>query len=67
MKLSQLESKFPCECGHAEQRHGSISGRAFCCGCMDDYANSKIGVYILHEFRADNLRYLEQKDNEKTQ
>lgn len=61
MKLKVLESNYPCRCGHHENKHGTITGKPVCWQCHDEYN----GTHVLHEFVADNLKYLEIKADEK--
>src|SRR5665213_1232987 len=69
-KLSSLESKYPCFCGHQEARHGKTQGNPICWQCYDifiryssnpDVDRNKMVTDTLHEYKADNLRYLEEK------
>lgn len=56
-----------CLCGHREGQHYEnevIKGMNYCTGCT---TATNEGIYIImgHEFKLDNLRYLEQKSLEK--
>ena len=58
MKLKALESNYPCICGHAEKHHGVSMEEHMCYSCW-------VSLPVLrstyrHEFKADNLRYLEE-------
>ena len=63
-KLSKLESKYPCKCGHQERRHGKLEGRVICWQCFEVWLKNKsksMKYSAAHEYTADNLRFLEQK------
>jgi hypothetical protein len=54
VKLKALESDYPCRCGHPEKEHGKHMGISVCWSCT-----ATRRMMHRHEFKADNLRYLE--------
>lgn len=61
MNLRQLDSIYPCTCGHMENRHGYCAGVYVCWECYDviEAEHRMPDTYPGHEFKADNLKYLE--------
>lgn len=69
MKLSKLESKYHCHCGHLESRHGCLSGKSVCWECYEECFNitARLNAVIdsVHQYEPDNLSYLEERLREK--
>jgi len=62
-----MNSNFPCVCGHELDRHSKDIKPDMCFDCMKD---ESINVWDRikqgqHEFKLDNLKYLEQKALDK--
>lgn len=54
--MIQIEIKYPCICGHHKLSHSNNYDSPLC----DDCANFIGGSVMWHEFKLDNLKYLEQ-------
>ncbi len=67
-----MENNFPCTCGHLYYSHiwpitdsGAVFNYCRECYKVNTAANNTHILMSLHEFEPDNLRYLEEKINDK--
>lgn len=58
-----MDENFPCKCGHLQIFHVNLAEA--CYPCLEDYLEFGLQVSICVKFHSDNLKYLEQKHNQK--
>lgn len=57
-----MKDNFPCKCGHFKSQHGFMINDPVCGDCMNNVKkNIKLGMIFAHEYKPDNLKYLEEK------
>lgn len=61
-----------CKCGHLESKHRRDNAKdMYCSECWDNITTPKNPLYkidcVYHNFKLDNLKYLEQKYKESIQ